>query len=131
MSARKAKRQPKAKTVIERNKGVRAAYAHLVVKLSPESSMLYVPIAGAEALKPCPFCGDSKGWVELIDQGVYKCEGVKHQNIWAHVQCNGCGIHGPEADAGCEGDDDTPHGLIVEAVRMWNDRDSRWAARHE
>lgn len=119
MSARKATRQPKAQTVIARNKEIRAAHAELAFQPVPDGRTHYLPIAGAEALKPCPFCAEF-AFIALVlqDSG----------NFWAQAQCSGCGIHGPEADAGSEGDDDTIHGLIVEAARMWNARDRKWGA---
>lgn len=120
MSAGKAARRPKAQTVIARNTEVRAAHAELAFQPVPEGTTHYLPIAGTETLKPCPFCAEP-AHIELVlqDSG----------GFWAQAQCSGCGIHGPEADAGSEGDDATVHGLIVEAARMWNARDRKWGAK--
>lgn len=121
VSAREAQRQSKAQTVIEVNAAVRQAHACISVQLPPGTGRHhYVPIAGTEPCKPCPFC-DSESFVDLIDAGSGKW--------WARVQCLGCGVHGPEADAESEGEDETIHGLIVEAVRMWNSRGKPWGAR--
>jgi hypothetical protein len=113
MTARKA-RQPKASmTVIELNAAVREAHASISIQLPPGSgSHYYVPIAGTEPCKRCPFCGEG-AYVDLIPAG---------SGWWARVQCQGCGVHGPESDGASEGEDDSIHGLIVEAARMWNTR---------
>jgi len=119
MSASKAKRQPKALTVIEQNAKVRSTHAEFNFQPTPNGPWHYLPIAGTEALMPCPFCAE-RAHVDLMQQESGK--------FWARAQCSGCGIHGPEADAGSEGEDETIHGLMVEAARMWNARGKKWGA---
>ena len=111
-ASRKAIQPTKGLTIIERNDAVRAAHAALFITLPPGSKQHYLPIAGAEPLRRCPFCDNSR-------EPYVKLEGHDDE-LWALVECGNCGSRGPEADAGSEGDDDTIHGKIVEAVRMWN-----------
>jgi len=83
---------------------------------SPELRFREIPIAGTPAPKPCPFCGESAA-IELKNQGT-----EADPTWWAFAHCDGCGVRGPEADGGSEGDDESLHGLCVEAARMWNAR---------
>jgi hypothetical protein len=113
MSLRKAKRQPKALTVTEANAAVCKAHFCLTV---PQLGWEEIPIAGTPAPKPCVYCG------EVANISLRK-EGADSRPRWfAFGECIGCGSRGPEAEGACEGDDQSIHGLSVEAARLWNCR---------
>ena len=106
------KTEPKPQTNVEANHAIRET--HFCLRLSAQCAL--IPIAGTPTPRPCPWCGES-ATVELKNEGT-----DLEPNWWAFAQCDGCGVKGPEADGSSEGDDDSIHGLCVEAARMWNER---------
>lgn len=70
----------------------------------------------AQALKPCPFCGDLE---PLVEGGGYDVEGGGYD---VNVTCSGCFATGPTATIGCRDPDEEAINLEDEAVALWNQR---------
>lgn len=78
------------------------------------------PQIPAEAMKPCPFCGDPDPYVERSDE------------IFRHVACRGCGALGPVAGTEDE-DEEFGHDYVAaakrDAIAGWNSAPRRRRSR--